>query len=780
MTTTDSGAELSYAEGRFFTMSDRAAVALAGNAQYTLKVTTEVTDSGNTPQAPPAPFTQTLRTRAPRFGIDPEWVFTCYPPPGDKGDFSRVLPHLTLNRPFLPWERKVGPLPKDSGLPWLALLLVTDDDLVHNGPSVLHRVTHPVAGYLDAHEPDTAVPELGDVSEELPGDAVNPAEALRTITVKASALREILPSRAELAYLAHIREVTQDDPSQYDGTARKYLTPGAYSVVMSSRLPRTPGTCYTAHLVSLEGWQRWDFLGGTRSLDGVSAASLVSLWSWWFETAPADRDDGPAGALMRLQSDVAPLRLPVPAQQAGTALERRVAGLARQGFVPLAHTLPSGESSFGWYRGPLTPVVPLASTPPPKDNSGNPKETSADALLIYHPDQAVFDATYASARTLGELLTASNGALTRALARFRAEAVAVAQRVVSETVAGGRRLPGATARQRLHVSFDRGLGLQITKALATGGSAAGRTAARGPADGLEGREGREESEGHEGQPPSLAQVLDCLAGPAGAPGSPADPETAALRQELKDKLDNAWTPVLNRHAPLVRAAGLRRDGLLAQVPFDHLVPDPRMLPDDSVRTCLVDPHWLDALTLGAVLYGAATPLEVDASLRMRRAVQEHMGKDTPEPRAGLLVRSGFLHRFPGSSVTVSATPLLTRRAAPDVVLWLFDSAKTGHAHAVLREPPHAFHFGVDSADAKGTLLLRQVTGRPGCAADGTALTGVFGYVRRPGGEVLRLAGADGLVAALAAKLRRPGLSPAEFALQLVATPHHLTIGIPLS
>lgn len=46
----------------------------------------------------------------PRFSLDPAMIRTVFPPPGSLGEHSSVLPHITFTRSTLPWERQPRPL----------------------------------------------------------------------------------------------------------------------------------------------------------------------------------------------------------------------------------------------------------------------------------------------------------------------------------------------------------------------------------------------------------------------------------------------------------------------------------------------------------------------------------------------------------------------------------------------------------------------------------------------------------------------------------------------
>lgn len=50
---------------------------------------------------------QVFEVVAPQFNLDPKLINSYYPPDGHQ-DEGRILPHIVLNDPHLPWERAAG------------------------------------------------------------------------------------------------------------------------------------------------------------------------------------------------------------------------------------------------------------------------------------------------------------------------------------------------------------------------------------------------------------------------------------------------------------------------------------------------------------------------------------------------------------------------------------------------------------------------------------------------------------------------------------------------
>jgi hypothetical protein len=227
--------------------------------------------------------------------------------------------------------------------------------------------------------------------------------------------------------------------------------------------------------------------------------------------------------------------------------------------------------------------------------------------------------------------------------------------------------------------------------------------------------------------------------------------------------DGAAT-VLDQAPPFPDSAGrwLARLCLLEGLPFEHLVPDARMLPAESMRFFFVDQNWLDALVDGALSIGAtadqeATTVSATAAhvrdLARRHAAVERTRRraarattsarsaartgsplTTPlavptiaEPPADLLapVWSGFVLRstvvtdWPGLRVTASDAAkagldlLRLDRPSPGVMVAIFDGIA---AEVDLATPAQTLHFGAIDDAGQLVIRLRYLGGDPGFEA----------------------------------------------------------------
>src|SRR3954471_11924437 len=256
------------------------------------------------------PFTadRTFTVAGERFALTPERIRAVFPPDGSLGDHTNVLPHVILDRSSLPWERTPGG-PGDVPRPWLVLLLFSGDDIPPPEPVPLGELAAGPA-YLPA-------PALG--KHDAMTDTVN------VIDVPRATLAGLMPSLADLAYLAHGRRTGTDT-----------------SVVLGSRLPPA-GVSSTVHLVSVENRYGPDGFDLGPDLPGARVR-LVSLASWRF--ACVTENQSFAHLARALADQGRPYRLP-------DSGETRADAFLRQGHVPVRHDLRQGGRTVSWYRGPF-------------------------------------------------------------------------------------------------------------------------------------------------------------------------------------------------------------------------------------------------------------------------------------------------------------------------------------------------------------------------------------------------------------------------------------------
>ncbi|MFK0044658.1 hypothetical protein ACIQU4_11205 [Streptomyces sp. NPDC090741] len=680
---------------------------------------------------------ETFEIRAARFVLARTTVHALYPAPASRSSYGRTLPHITFNRPTLPWERnqagtRSGP---EARPPWLALLLFgageLPDDPGATGATVLRTVDelrHPA--------------EPGVVGPVLPDGSVSDSEAAgkcATIDVPAELFTAVAPHDDEMYYLAHVRKVAAAGAARADG---EVLAPGEYGVITANRFPRTPGE-YVVHLVSFEGFE--GRLSGTLP-PGTTAVRLASLHHWTFTSS-----DGPAsdpGAL--LQNLVGPddpddpdperlaMRLPADPPHGADPVERAVYERLRLGYVAVPHRLLSGELTCAWYRGPGTPVT----APDLPDGRPDGPHTTADHALVYDPEHGLFDVSYAAAWTLGRTIGLADPDYTTAVTRARRELANQAAALMS----GARAVQDGPAalgplRELASADFRRTL-----------------------ADGLKG-----------------AQLPDGEGRRAPAPARTRSGMRALLGEERNAAVLRATA---DRNADAI-AAWQARLGLLHGLPFHHLVPDPRMLPPESLRMFRIDAAWIEALVAGAADVAVHTSIDAQLAPELNRAARRK--STAPAAGAGMLLRSALVTAWPDIVITAclggrELTELRRAMPGPGTMMVLWDGVPDT---VVLREPGQGIHYGIDAGDR---ISLRDLTPGPGLGepletfypADGEGT--VTELHLRPGPEdgpaVLRLFGDGGLVPPLAREFGLADLDPGQLAIELVNAPLEQEITSP--
>ncbi|MGI5531594.1 hypothetical protein ACQEVX_30710 [Streptomyces syringium] len=621
------------------------------------------------------PATQDVEVRAPRFTVQPEWVHGTYPSPGATGLYDDVLPHITLDRPTLPWERDEATAANGTRLPWLALLVLGEGELPETDPHCLGQTEARTVEQLTGTEDGVVLPAFDQATDPVTDD--DKKTVCRTVLVHRAVFHAVAPTEAELPLLTHVRRVNHRH--QAPTLTGDLIQVGDYAVVVGNRLPRAAGGRYVAHLVSLEGWQKYLPDGTKETYDGPDQKlRLISLWSWAFETVP---DHAPGFAALTEhfvdtegeQGSALLLRVPPGDRPLSGDDQKEVADRLHDGYLPVSCHTESGRQTFAWYRGPFLPQ-------PARPRTDRERRRCAAEALIHLEQYGVFDVSLATAFTAGRGVALADHRFGAALLRLRGKV----RRAVD-----GRGRPAAGARARLEHLVTNGLAGHLGEAL------------RAPA---------------RATPPTRRAGVTPVPAPVGTPTA----AHLAVRGDdpLVDAHDEDLLLVRNR------LLGLRN---LAGVPFAHLVPDTRMLPAESLRFFHVDPDWTAMLLDGALSVGLAHSFDLTTDALV-------FGPDgqapLPEPAApvtGLLLRSQLVSGWPALEIRPYASPRATgddekalpvvrREALADDVLLVLIEGIPGRVE--IAEPQQGVHFGIDEPDEggaddpvdDGVIRLRALTG----------------------------------------------------------------------
>ena len=266
----------------------------------------------------------------------------------------------------------------------------------------------------------------------------------------------------------------------------------------------------------------------------------------------------------------------------------------------------------------------------------------------------------------------------------------------------------------------------------------------------------------------------------------------ALRQRLAAPAQVA-PPVPEAEMPPYMESFLAHLRLLIGVPFDYLIPDSRLLPDESIRFFYLDRSWTDRLVDGAVAVGKigtreqahhqahhpAVAQQLDLSERIVRDLQRgrqsfavakaanDQQPDTVQVITGFLLRSAAVAGWPQMEVRAFTGPdartqlptLRLERLSPAVLLALFQGVP---GLVWCEEPHHDIQFGIETQGEQLFVFQRQ--------PDGTNKTGTLPVPVRAGNRrVVAVAELRKLLAAL------PDPKPAQtgaagFAIQMLDLP----------
>lgn len=149
------------------------------------------------------------------------------------------------------------------------------------------------------------------------------------------------------------------------------------------------------------------------------------------------------------------------------------------------------------------------------------------------------------------------------------------------------------------------------------------------------------------------------------------------------------------NVPEVVAAWFKRMQLLSGIPFQYLVPDKTMLPQESIRFFQLDKSWIAALFDGAFSLGRIATRVYDSEQNFRQLL--NMDQDI----TGILIRSEVVSGWPGLQVDAlneSRTKIeliAMRHLGKDLLLCLFQGVLN---QVEVFKKPESLHFGVDDED----------------------------------------------------------------------------------
>ncbi|KAF8627122.1 hypothetical protein AX15_004534 [Amanita polypyramis BW_CC] len=617
---------------------------------------------------------------APRFSLGQDQVVGFYPPQGHTVA-NNILPHIILRDQRLPWIRS-GLKATHNAVPWLALLVFTDDELtiepsegflppgkeqnLAGGVSFTFqeifdaqsqaRITSP----FSEHDPEMIDPTMSSNFVFVPGDVFGSLFCKYNDDGSPMEMKNgDVPDPTRYMYLAHIRKTTSLRERIEKDDEKGDKSPGRfYSTVVSHRtapvdLKKT--TIVSVHLVSIE-----NVMNVVTIPDGKRVA-MCSLHSWTYKVSPSGtktfRDK-----VIHLGNTLDVLRPPlkgaIDTLASGTPLPpdmiSRLETRIHAGYTLVRDDrLSTGNQDIAFTRSPCVPgrVAPIPNLTPQS-------WTSEENLRDFDQNLGIMDITYSSAWQLGKSLAVADPSFTTALGYLSMKI-------------------GDAALKEARLEFEE-----------TGSLTAQTT--------------------EEGLPDFSTTNPDFLSRHehyciAVSSALSKDTDGATLEAHSDPNWKQVFTFLLDRL-------------FLYSVPTHYLLPDPALLPEESLRFFSIDKNWTNASIDGALSvanHHQQPKLDVNIRTAIKQSFQAFLAEPIPEiryppqvPTYGMLLRSDIVSRFPNLSIHAPypnpddlRAPILRQTPiTDDTILVLFDRVPYPQQLQTLtiQLPPHEERFSVGS------------------------------------------------------------------------------------
>jgi len=212
------------------------------------------------------------------------------------------------------------------------------------------------------------------------------------------------------------------------------------------------------------------------------------------------------------------------------------------------------------------------------------------------------------------------------------------------------------------------------------------------------------------------------------------PTNEQFLQQIKDlnaEMLSDSSGILPDDLPQDLVDWLTQLALLYGVPFDNLVPNPALLPMESIRFFYVDQNWVNSILDGALSIGIQTSRDLaiqiqksestkakakqsSSVLRKKALKQTNLDATDPTiPMAGMLLRSEVVSGWPGLEVMAYSdtvyppqnliATLRMERLSPDVLLCLFAEVPK---QVIVAEPKEGLRFGLIPGQTAGEYLIQ--------------------------------------------------------------------------
>lgn len=822
-----------------FQIYDNYRPALA-DGEYTVTITPTLRLSDDTSKPQLEKAKKIFEIQGPRFCLEQTDIHGFFPPPNSSGKFSTCLPHVLFNKVALPWERD---LQITSGFrsPWLALLCLDQEEY-----SKCELSSMKVGEWIKkAYSDEIHYPELTGISDK--EKELN----CQFLKIDKEIFFNIRPNLCELSYLSHVRQVETKNREDFDTQDRgvfSILFGNRFPQTGSGC-----GINHKVFLISLEGLVEYfkEDKRANISQKYISVITLTN-WSFICLEEPKENFSNLVKAILEEQgSNTKFLTLPqLPdntENPADNEQAKKLNPLFDKGYVPLEHCLRTAETTFSWYHGPLI-TSPMLLDDVSKESI---LKQNGRYSYIYYEEQSVFDVSYVTAWELGRLLAISDANFVDNLIQLRVEHRKQTQNlammyILQSKLSGSINQPNVTALidkaeagkkelSRLFAGKIEGLfsyELYLMADFPVSGIPAknkiylkkendnqlsyiigheeGNKATSFLDINVEGELTEEvlkiqkenilkliSQRGHisvkfnellekisaSQQPRKQLKTTSRLSQPDEDPLQKSYRRKVELIKEQRDK------EVLREDNLKNLAEWLRARRLLKNIPFQYLVVDQKLLPNNSIRFFYIDPIWIQKMEEGFFSIGLHQK-EDTVNDKIKLAIQKILDQKN-KVTFGFLLRSSLVSGWPGLIIetTNGVTTLRQERLSDNVLICLFDKVP---GEIFIKEPEEHICFGVEGEHIDyAKIQLRCVTNgnsqkigeKNGIELD------VANYFRQnsPNLRVLSIEDEDVanqsssalLIPAFKEKLKREQISAGEFSLQLIKTPQECKLSLKL-
>lgn len=199
---------------------------------------------------------------------------------------------------------------------------------------------------------------------------------------------------------------------------------------------------------------------------------------------------------------------------------------------------------------------------------------------------------------------------------------------------------------------------------------------------------------------------------------------------------------------------------LKRIPFNYLVPDENLLPQESIRFFSVDTTWSDYVVDGAFSVGRVTSLDLQRDTQLHKQARE---TTVTQQLSGFLLRSQVIAGWPDLEIYVfgeDQTPLpqVQKTTVSKNILFV---VVEGQLNSVsIQQKAQSIHFGFDISQNSFYKKLRN-------PSDGSYYSADYNVDITWRDDTQRIVDIDALNTAIAQKLQQQSLSSSLFAMEMV-------------